>query len=114
MPVPLTVGQWLETLDPDVPEALAARLNQLLAAQTSRPIEEVPEVCLNAGVNLLSDLLTTRESNRNSALDLLAVDALVTCAFQAAASNPASVDSLAINAMTRIAQIPSSRSTCGA
>lgn len=102
-----TVGEWLTSLKPQVPEALAMRLDQLLAPQLERPAAEVATVCLDTGINLLSALLAMRESSRDSALDLLAVDALVTCAFQAAAANPASVDSLTKDAMTRIAQIPS-------
>jgi len=51
-------------------------------------------------------MLSSRATDRGSALDLLAVDALVTYAFEAAAETPAELEQLANDAMTRIAEIP--------
>ena len=104
--VPGTVGAWLESLDPRPPRALEERLSTLLAPLAHRPVSEVPESCLEAGESLLGVLLASGSTSRATALDLLAVDALVTYAFQAAADDPARVESRASQAMARIAAIP--------
>jgi hypothetical protein len=85
---------------------LHARLRELLADAADRPVEEVPAACLAAGEARLASLLAERATDRASALDLLAVDALVTYAFEAAADAPATLERLATDAMTRIAVIP--------
>jgi hypothetical protein len=102
----LTVATWLEQLEPQPPAALHARLRELLADHATRPMDEVPAACLAAGEARLASLLAERATDRASALDLLAIDALVTYAFEAAAVDPESMERLAADAMTRIAEIP--------
>ena len=101
-----TVGEWLARLEPAPPAALHARLSVLLAGAASRPVREVPEACLEAGEELLDALLASGSTSRASALDLLAIDALVTYAFQAAADDPARLEERAAQAMARIAALP--------
>ncbi len=101
-----TVASWLERLEPQPPVALHARLRELLADHADRPVHDVPAACLAAGEARLATLLAERATNRASALDLLAIDALVTYAFEAAAAEPESMERLAADAMTRIAEIP--------
>jgi hypothetical protein len=81
-------------------------LSVLLAGAASRPVREVPEACLEAGEELLDALLASGSTSRASALDLLAIDALVTYAFQAAADDPARLEERAAQAMARIAALP--------
>lgn len=102
----LTVATWLEQLEPPPPAALHTRLRELLAEHAQRPVVEVPSACLAAGEARLATLLAERATDRASALDLLAIDALVTYAFEAAATEPESMERLAADAMTRIAEIP--------
>ena len=104
-----TVGQWLTALQPPAPPALAARLKLALAPFATQPVDRAPEACLDAGEQLLDDLLASGSTTRGSALDLLAVDALVTYAFQAAADAPERLEARAARAMARIAALPGER-----
>lgn len=106
MAVTGSVGAWLGALEPSPPAALAARLSELLAPYLHLPVGHVPDACLEAGENLLDALLASGSTSRGSALDLLAVDALVTYAFQAAADDPGQLESRAARAMARIAALP--------
>lgn len=103
---PDTVSAWLDGLTPPPPPALLARLRELLAPHANRPQGEAPRACLVAGEAQLTALLAEGATDRNSALDLLAIDALVTYAFQAAADRPEELEVLTRDAMTRIAAIP--------
>lgn len=103
---PATVGDWLGQLEPVPPAALHTRLRELLLDHLGRPAGDVPAACLAVGEARLASLLAERATDRASALDLLAVDALVTYAFEAAADTPASLERLATASMTRIAEIP--------
>jgi hypothetical protein len=100
-----TVGEWIATVHPAPPPALHHRLQQLLTDGASRPVQEVPEACLEAGEQLLDALLTCGSTSRATALDLLAVDSLVTYAFQAAADDPSRIEERASRAMVRIAAL---------
>ena len=70
------------------------------------PEREVPEVCLDVGQQLLDALLASGSTSRETALDLLAVDALITYAFQAAADDPSLIEARAARALTSIAALP--------
>lgn len=104
-----TVGEWVANITPRPPAALAERLQALLAPFAERPVDSVPESCLEAGERLLDELLASGSTSRGTALDLLAVDALVTYAFQEAAHDPARLETRAARAMARIAALPSER-----
>lgn len=80
----------------------------LLEPYAHQPVQQVPEACLDAGEKLLGELLASGSTSRATALDLLAVDSLVTYAFQAAADDPAKLDARAERALTRIAALPDS------
>ncbi len=101
-----SVGDWFAVLQPAPPPALGLRLAQLLEPYANLPEAELPESCLAAGEQLLQGLLISGSTSRATALDLLAVDALITYAFQAAADDPARIESRAARAMGRIAALP--------
>ncbi len=101
-----TVGEWMVRLEPAPPSALHRRLCDLVGASAHRPVVEVPEACLEAGERLLDALLASGSTSRATALDLLAVDSLVTYAFQAAADDPSRLEERAARAMARIASLP--------
>jgi hypothetical protein len=65
--------------------------------------------CLSAAEHELARLLHGGCDHREMALDLLAIDALVTYAFEAAAEDPARLDARAGEAMTRIAALAAVR-----
>lgn len=101
-----TVRDWLQAVTPPPPSSLAARLATVLAPHASRPAADVPECCLEAGEALLEAILASGSTSRDTALDLLTVDALVTYAFQEAAGQSATLEERAMRAMARIAAIP--------
>lgn len=101
-----TVGEWLASVDPAPPPALRQRLLSLVAEDADRPVVDVPDVCLAAGERVLESLLVSGATSRETALDLLAVDSLVTYAFQAAADDPTRIEERAARAMARISALP--------
>ena len=103
-----TVGGWFDALNPAPPEGLRVRLAALLQPFAHLPVQQVPEVCLDAGEQLLDALLASGSTSRETALDLLAVDALITYAFQAAADEPSLMDARAARALASIAALPRS------
>jgi hypothetical protein len=101
----MTLAEWLRDRTPAPPPRLAERIHTVLAERTSRPVNEAPELCVEAAAELLHDLLARPTTGRASALDLLTVDALVTYAFEAAASDPATVEARAAAAMSRLSLV---------
>jgi len=93
-------------IEPAPPPALHRRLCDLVRPSGQRTVSEVPEACLEAGEQLLDALLASGSTSRATALDLLAVDSLITYAFQAAADDPARLEERAARAMARIAALP--------
>ncbi len=100
--VAATVGEWFTSIEPAPPQALAGQLTLLIADDASRPVSDVPEVCLRIAEEHLQRLLASGATSRASAIDLLAVDALVTYAFEAAASDASKIEARTIVAMQRI------------
>ena len=79
----------------ELESAMASALNH-------KPSPTAPEV-LEAAERLLDRVLRTDCESRASALDLLAVDALMTQALQIAAKDPKLLDAFPEQAMQRIA-----------
>ena len=97
----MTLRSWLQTRTPPPPARLANRIADVLGepevvAETNRA-----SACLDAAEALLSDLLSRRSVGRESALDLLTVDALATYAFEAASECPETIPQRATDAMRR-------------
>ncbi len=108
-PVADTVGGWLSSLQPPPPPALAERLSAALAPFAGQAAASVPEACMEAGERMLEALLASGSTSRGTALDLLAVDALITYAFQAASETPSRLEERAARAMVRIAELAGER-----
>lgn len=100
----MTLHSWLRDRTPAPPRRLAERIGEVLGARMGRPAAEAHELCLEAAVQLLRELLA-RPTGRESALDLLTVDALVTYAFEASASEPAKLQARAQSAMSRLSLV---------
>ncbi len=77
-------------------------------ADSARP---PADLYLSAGEELLTELLRDGCASRDSALDLLTADALVTYAFEAASADPERLDGCAQRAMVRIAALGGERSS---
>ncbi len=101
----MTVGEWLRSRSPQPPAALAARLDAVLAESLADSAHRVPDVFLAASERLVAELLRIDCTSRDSALDLLTADALMTYAFEAAGSDVSTIGARATAAMTRIAAL---------
>jgi hypothetical protein len=99
----VTLDAWLAARSPAPPPGLAARLREVLSQQAGADGGEVVEACLDAAQRLLLELLARPSAGRESALDLLTVDSLVTYAFEAAAEQPRSLAARADAAMMQLA-----------
>ena len=100
----MTIHDWLadRTLPPP---ALRARIDVALGARANQPASDASSVTMAAAEQLLRELLSRPAVGRESALDLLTVDALVTYSFEAAATDPSSLAARAEDAMTRLAAL---------
>lgn len=88
------LGDWLDehlaTVDPD----LAARVRAAIApAALDGGVIDAPEALLDAAVRALTPLAAEGCTRRASALDLLAVDTLVTLACESLTDAPSSATS---------------------
>lgn len=111
MTVDLTVASraaWLAGRTPAPPDALAARIHDALAAaqDDDAAVDAArPAAWLAAAEAVLARVLAdgaTGTRSRDAALDLLAADALVTYAFEAAADAPARLPAVARDAIARL------------
>lgn len=108
----MTVREWLERRSRGVPDALTARVVQCLGGDADEPEGRTGEVCLSAATRSLDDLLAGRRFARDSALDLLAVDALTTFAFMHASeagTDPESLRTLAERGAQALSAIAAAR-----
>ena len=100
----MIVGEWLRSREPAPPEALMTRVLSALGTDVAREMNDVGAVCLDAAARVLQPLLREERPGRESALDLLAADALVTYAFEAA-SEAGDLDARTSDAMLRLAAL---------
>jgi hypothetical protein len=101
----MTVREWLAQREPAPPAALLERLEAVLGEALDDGAGNATAVCLRAAERLVTELLRGECASRESALDLLVADALVTYAFEAAAETPATLAASASAAMERIAAL---------
>lgn len=99
----MILADWLRQRTPTPPADLSARIQQTLRARGNADASAAPDACVAAAEDLLRELLSRPSSGRESALDLLTVDALVTYAFEAASDDPDTLIARAEQAMTRLA-----------
>ncbi len=101
-----SVAAWIATRREEAPERLLARVGAVFAANPAWDGLTLPDAFREAGESLLKGVLTAGpDVARASALDLLAADACVTWAFEAAAEDPATLGARADEAMRRIAAV---------
>lgn len=101
----MTIGEWLATRTPAPPPALANRLRDLLGETVDDDVLMAPDRLLAAAERTVGALLTEGRTGRESAGELLAADALVTYAFEAASSNGDDVVGRARVAMTQLSRL---------
>jgi hypothetical protein len=100
----VTIAEWLAARRPRPPGALRARIEAELASSLGEDASLATDRLLEAGERMAQLLLRSGSTSRESALDLLAADALVTYAFEAASEAPADLVARATDAMRRIAR----------
>ena len=98
----MTIGEWLAARTPAPPEALTQRLESVLRDAYALDADQCAPACLSAAERLVEGLIRGNCTSRESALDLLTADALVTYAFEAASADPATLPAAARLAMSRI------------
>jgi hypothetical protein len=98
----MTVLDWLQSRTPVPPTAMMARVVEALGSRGDKDASDAHIVCLAAAAVLLERLLAEDALGRDSAIDLLAADALVTYAFESAAVDTEMLDDRAATAMARL------------
>jgi hypothetical protein len=101
----MTVGEWLATRAPEPPPQLMRRVRHALGAAADDDARFAADRCVDAAERVVAQLLRDGRTGRESAADLLAADALVTYAFQAAGDDPGRLVDRAQSAMVRLARL---------
>jgi hypothetical protein len=101
----MTVAEWIATRAPAPPAPLVGRVLVALGESGDDDAAFAPERCLDAAERVVGGLLREGRTGRESAGDLLAADALVTYAFEAASEDPARLGDRARAAMRRLANL---------
>ena len=94
-----TLREWLASRKPKPPAQLAERLAEIVGDEAFDGAASA-NVLIERGIQTLRSAL----SDRDGALDLLAADALITYAMEAAADDFATMDATAADAIQRIAR----------
>jgi hypothetical protein len=101
----MTIGEWLATRTPPPPAPLAERILAALGSAANDPASLAADRCVDAAERVVATLLHEGRTGRESAADLLAADALVTYAFEAASDDPVRLMERGRSAMTRLARL---------
>jgi hypothetical protein len=101
----MTIGEWLATRTPAPPPQLMQRIRDALGPAADDDARTTAERCVEAAERVVARLLHDGRTGRESAADLLAADALVTYAFEAAGDDPGRLVDRAQSAMVRLARL---------
>jgi hypothetical protein len=101
----MTIGEWLATRTPAPPPQLMRRVRDALGAAVDDDAAFATDRCVDAAETLVAALLRDGRTARDSAPELLAADALVTYAFEAAADDPGGLQRRTRDAMVRLARL---------
>lgn len=99
------VGEWLARCEPSPPASLAARVAVLLGDAPFAGPDDAVARCVVGAEQVVAGLLRDGCTDRTSALDLLAADALATYAFEVAGDRPETLAAVAETAMARFAAL---------
>lgn len=103
---PSTAAAFVASHADETPPALVSRVLEVLGEHPEWNAVPTAEALLGAGEQLLASVLAEEKGEgRDVALDLLAADACVTWAFEAAADAPRTLGARAEAAMQRIAEV---------
>lgn len=90
----MTVRDWIVSRSASVPADLTTRILALLGPDADAPDARTGELCIAAATRSLNGLLAEKHFERDSALPLLAIDALATFAFEHASESGAGPETL--------------------
>jgi uncharacterized membrane protein len=107
----MTIGEWLATRTPAPPPHLLRRVRDALGNAAEDDARFATDRCIDAAERVLAQLLREGRTGRESAVDLLTADALVTYAFEAAADDPPRLVDQARTAMVRLARLGATQMT---
>lgn len=96
----MTLREWLETRTPAPPPRLLHRIVEVLGADATADANA--DVLVGAAARLLRELTARPTLARDSALDLLTVDALVTYSLECAAASPETLVDATTSAIERL------------
>lgn len=99
----MTIAAWIAQREPAPPTALAARVQEL--ARETPVGMELPEAMLALAAGALERLLAQGDVARDGALELLAIDALATYAFEAQGEAPDGIEARCTWAMGELSRV---------
>ena len=102
----MNLRDWLAHREPSPPRVLRERVEALVFAVPENRGDPA-ESLLAAAEAALRQLSRRASDDRATALDLLAVDALVTYALELAAERPDDIATVSERAMSRLSGVPS-------
>jgi hypothetical protein len=107
----VTVRDWITGRAAGVPAELTTRILALLRADADKDAVAAGQLCMAAATRSLDELLAAGRYGRDSALDLLAIDALTTYAFEHACESgkPDAVHALASDGARAVSQLSIAR-----
>ncbi len=95
---------WLADREPSPPRVLRERIEALALAVPGQP-EAPAGSLLAAAEEALARIARHPDGDRATAVDLLAVDALVTYALESAAEHPEAIPEFSERAMARLSRV---------
>ena len=78
----MTVREWIARRSPPPPATLTQHVFAVLGRDADADEARTADICLDAAARALDGLLSENRFERESALDLLAIDALTTYAYE--------------------------------
>lgn len=101
----MTIHDWLDTRTPVPPPRLRARIDEMLGDHARQSASNATGRMVAVAEATLRELLARPLAGREVALDLLAVDAITTYAFEGAAAEPDQLVACANDAMLRFSAL---------
>lgn len=98
----LSLQEWLATREPAPPDALLARMLEEIEKLGIVQSDAAPRMLADAGASILELLEKDGCTDRASALDLLAADALFTYALEAAAESQSGVEAASLYVLEKV------------
>jgi hypothetical protein len=108
----VTVREWIIRRTPAPPASLTERLLTVLGPDADSDESRTAEICLTAAARALDALLSGGRFARDSALELLVIDALTTYAYEHASLQPnsgAALEALAHRGTQLLGQLMTQR-----